>query len=69
MKMDTYNAVGILDGFVEPESAEDVIAAARFIRDHGPRGVLAGNGTRDAIALADLADRDEDAALDHVRGA
>lgn len=54
--MTAYLAIGIWDGFEEPIDREQVIEAARFIRDHGPRGILMGNGTRDAIALANAAD-------------
>jgi hypothetical protein len=52
MKMDSYTAIGILDGFVEPESALDVIRAYVFIAEHGPRGVLAGSGTQRALYVA-----------------
>lgn len=55
--MNSYRAVEILDGFGEPcESREEYIEACRWIRDNGPRGLLCGNGTRDAIAIADAYD-------------
>lgn len=61
--MDAYLAIGILDGFEPCEDAAQYLAACRYIRDHGPRGVLCGNGTRDAIALADMADERGDEAV------
>lgn len=65
IKMDAYNAVAVLDGFADDVTAADVLAASRYIRDHGPRGILTGNGTTRAIALADYADKHGDAeALD-----
>lgn len=57
--MDAYRAIGIFDGFEEPKNAAEVIEAARFIRDKGPRGVLCGNGTQKAIDLANRADAGE----------
>lgn len=57
--MNAYLAIGILDGFEECVDQEEYIAACRYIRDHGPRGVLCGNGTRDAIEIANRADAGE----------
>lgn len=65
--MDAYRAVSIFDGFADaPVTTSEVIAAARYIRDIGPRGVLAGSGTNQAIALADIADRGDDERAEEI---
>lgn len=67
MRMNPLRASQVLEGWGEPVTDPmEVIEASRWIRDHGPRGMLSGNGTRDADDLANLADRDMQAALDHV---
>lgn len=64
--MNEYLAIGILDGFEACEGPDQYIEACRFIRDHGPRGVLCGSGMRNAIELANLADQGYDAAIDAI---
>ncbi len=69
MKMDTYTAIGIFDGFVEPKTTRDIVRAAVFIAKHGPRGVLAGNGTSHALEIAAYAKaHGYDAAEAMIRG-
>lgn len=66
--MGAYSAIAILDGFyTDPLTPALILAASRWIRDHGLRGVLAGSGTTCAIQLADYADKHgDDAALERI---
>jgi len=53
MKMDSYNAVGIAEGFVEAESEEQVLEAWQYLHDTGLGYQLQGAFGRTLKALID----------------
>jgi hypothetical protein len=51
MKLDSYTAVGLCEGFIEAESEEQVIAAWQYLHDTGMAYTLQGWFGRQAAAL------------------
>jgi hypothetical protein len=51
MKLDSYTAVGLCEGFLEAESEEQVIAAWQYLHDTGMAYKLQGWFGRQATAL------------------
>lgn len=51
MKLDSYTAVGLCEGFLEAESEEQVIAAWQYLHDTGMAYTLQGWFGRQATAL------------------
>lgn len=68
MTISDYDAIGILDGFVECDGADRYLEACKAIAERlHLRGILAGSGTSQALeVVAYAAKHGDDAAIERL---